>query len=468
LLFAKQNIEQLLAPISDEAICGVYLKGDRSLYRPLRNEFNVALTSLRKLTQNPDASELEALHEENINNWSAISGSLMKTFNSQSRDIELIGWMLASQIILDTSMKSFSVTLDWFSQLAESSWDALHPILPEKKLKSETEKGRQDERCEAQLNAFTQLLGESEESSLLYAPILMMPIVGHITFYQYQSAEKRGELSVLRQQATREAQSAREEILALLANIAVAETGLEHLVQVTKRKAMEHGVNPPNFRSVQSLLDKVKGAVTQLTGLRLAEKSEPAPVAVAAETEQVTAKSPESASADVAQASVEMQSEAEASYSQQQLTVNNMRSLSEVANTNSMNRDKAFHQLRELAEFFRVSEPHSPVSFLIEKAIRWGYMPLPDLLNEMMAEKQGDTDLIFSLAGLDQTEQTVLPDVAGHAVSQKNEFAPVSGANQSHPGSGMSKQSAEQPADTEPKQQSETKKASGSSSSLRW
>lgn len=45
-------------------------------------------------------------------------------------------------------------------------------------------------------------------------------------------------------------------------------------------------------------------------------------------------------------------------------------------------RDQAFQQLLEVASFFRQSEPHSPVPYLLELAVRWGRTPLHSLLTE--------------------------------------------------------------------------------------
>lgn len=39
-------------------------------------------------------------------------------------------------------------------------------------------------------------------------------------------------------------------------------------------------------------------------------------------------------------------------------------------------RQQALQQLRRVAEFFRRTEPHSPVAYLAERAARWGEMPL--------------------------------------------------------------------------------------------
>ena len=39
-------------------------------------------------------------------------------------------------------------------------------------------------------------------------------------------------------------------------------------------------------------------------------------------------------------------------------------------------REQALAQLREVASFFRATEPHIPVAYLAEKAVQWGDMPL--------------------------------------------------------------------------------------------
>ncbi|HMW72239.1 MAG TPA: type VI secretion system protein TssA, partial [Cellvibrionaceae bacterium] len=50
------------------------------------------------------------------------------------------------------------------------------------------------------------------------------------------------------------------------------------------------------------------------------------------------------------------------------------------------NRDQAFKQLAEIAEFFRKTEPHSPISYMLEKAVRWGNMPLHELMQELISD----------------------------------------------------------------------------------
>jgi type VI secretion system protein ImpA len=51
-----------------------------------------------------------------------------------------------------------------------------------------------------------------------------------------------------------------------------------------------------------------------------------------------------------------------------------------------VSRDDALRRLTEVADYFRRTEPHSPISHLIQRTIRWGNMPLPDLLKEIVKD----------------------------------------------------------------------------------
>lgn len=51
-------------------------------------------------------------------------------------------------------------------------------------------------------------------------------------------------------------------------------------------------------------------------------------------------------------------------------------------------REEAFEMLNGVAQFFKGSEPHSPVPYLVERAMRWGRMPLEDWLRDVIREDQ--------------------------------------------------------------------------------
>ncbi|MBY4897544.1 type VI secretion system protein TssA [Cupriavidus sp. AU9028] len=69
------------------------------------------------------------------------------------------------------------------------------------------------------------------------------------------------------------------------------------------------------------------------------------------------------------------------------------------------NRQQALAQLREVADFFRRTEPHSPVAYLAARAAKWGEMPLHAWLRTVVKDD----------ATLSQIEELlgVMPDTEG-------------------------------------------------------
>lgn len=66
-------------------------------------------------------------------------------------------------------------------------------------------------------------------------------------------------------------------------------------------------------------------------------------------------------------------------------------------------RDDAFRQLAQISQFFRQTEPHSPISYVIDKALKWGNMPLEELIKELIPDSSS-RDTYSSLTGVKTTE----------------------------------------------------------------
>ncbi len=66
-----------------------------------------------------------------------------------------------------------------------------------------------------------------------------------------------------------------------------------------------------------------------------------------------------------------------------------------------MTRESAFRTIEEIARFFERTEPHTPVYFALRKVVRWGRMPLPELLAELI-EDGGTMESVRKLIGLPQ------------------------------------------------------------------
>ena len=66
-------------------------------------------------------------------------------------------------------------------------------------------------------------------------------------------------------------------------------------------------------------------------------------------------------------------------------------------------REDACRILLKVADFFRRTEPHNPVSYALEQAVRWAQMPLPELLSELIPDEAPRKGL-FKQVGIKPTE----------------------------------------------------------------
>ena len=63
------------------------------------------------------------------------------------------------------------------------------------------------------------------------------------------------------------------------------------------------------------------------------------------------------------------------------------------------NRAEAYHRLNEAADFLLRTEPHSPVPYLVRRAVSWGNLSLAELLQELL-QKNADLPTIYALLGI--------------------------------------------------------------------
>ncbi len=62
-------------------------------------------------------------------------------------------------------------------------------------------------------------------------------------------------------------------------------------------------------------------------------------------------------------------------------------------------RDEALRLVAEVSLFFKKTEPHSPIYYLLDRAVRWGSIPLDQWLNEMINEGWSDLPTLLRLIG---------------------------------------------------------------------
>jgi type VI secretion system protein ImpA len=66
--------------------------------------------------------------------------------------------------------------------------------------------------------------------------------------------------------------------------------------------------------------------------------------------------------------------------------------------SNPQSREEAFELLNGVARYFKEREPHSPVPYLIERAVKWGRMPLEEWLKDVIKD-HGVIDTIQDTLG---------------------------------------------------------------------
>ena len=72
-------------------------------------------------------------------------------------------------------------------------------------------------------------------------------------------------------------------------------------------------------------------------------------------------------------------------------------------------REDAFKQLLKIAEFFKKTEPHSPMSYTLEELVRRGRMPLGDLLAELIPDQEARSNFLLR-AGIVPPEEPAAED----------------------------------------------------------
>lgn len=62
-------------------------------------------------------------------------------------------------------------------------------------------------------------------------------------------------------------------------------------------------------------------------------------------------------------------------------------------------RQHALNKLEEVAMFFRKTEPHSPISYMLNQSVKWSQLSLPELLQQLIPDSDA-RDNYFKLSGI--------------------------------------------------------------------
>ena len=351
------DIGSLVAPISGENAVDVDLRKDtspHSLYSRIRDARKAARAAERtNLFEEKKSNEAEE-------QWRVVLELVPQVLKEKTKDLEIACWFTEALV----RKAGFQGLRDGFiviRQLIESFWDNIYP-LPD------------DDGIETRVAALTGLNGEGAEGVLI-APIRTSFITESgpdgrpFGYWQYKQAldAQRGTGQATNNGFTLDdihkavEQSSPEFYINLRDDVQDCLNEYKRIGQLlSERCGAQH--SPPTSNIINILADTL-GSI-----LHLAKDKLPLP-----ESTESVAQGADGTSGGPATGPIKTRAE-------------------------------ALKQLGYISQFFRRTEPHSPLSYIIEKAVRWGDMSLGELMKELIPDSNS-RNTYSSLTGVTTNEE---------------------------------------------------------------
>jgi type VI secretion system protein ImpA len=105
---------------------------------------------------------------------------------------------------------------------------------------------------------------------------------------------------------------------------------------------------------------------------------------------------------------------------------NSLASVSLDSSDTAENRKNAIDLLRNLTDFFKRTEPHSPIGYTLDRAVRWSGMELPELMRELVVDTMTQKE-IKKIAGIEVEPPRVMPPQGAYGAAP-GAYDPYAGA----------------------------------------
>ncbi|WP_217533389.1 type VI secretion system protein TssA [Vibrio metschnikovii] len=358
-------LEAARQPINGNSPTGVDPREDitpQSLYYRLKDQRMQA----RNIERNAIVEDEPLLSHANL--WRVFLDELPLALATQTKDLEYVAWLIEALTRLQ-GFRGMAIGYELATYYIENYWPDLYPMLDE-------------EGIETRISPIIGLNGIDNEGTLVFPlaciPITEFGLVQAYSYWEYQQA-----LEVERLDEDKKRVKHNQGAIVLNDILQTAKSSSDSFYKELNRD-LQRAINA--YRHFSEVLDKVCGDVTPST--YIAHKLD----SIYAAVRHIAADK-----IDKVTDSHILQSDDE---SEQHVTSNVTSNNSNVLlNANVESRQEAIQQLRKVADFFRETEPHSPVSYTIEQVIRWCGMALPDLLAELISDGEAKNGY-FRLVGI--------------------------------------------------------------------
>jgi type VI secretion system protein ImpA len=348
-------IDQLLAPISTEAPCGVDLRYER--------EFD----QLRDLRREDDASLPTGVWQSTLKraNWPEVEKLSTALLLERSKDLMLSAWLGEAWLHLQ-ALDGLPGSLALIAGLCERFPEHLHP---------QAEEGDQSWR----VIPLEWLVRRYSEVLLTRVPLFgtrnsdfeayTLEVWRRLQIQQVQVNDSKNAKSSA-ETARSEQKKLSDQIRATPLAFWLRTQGnlllsLQHLQRLDSWSDAYLGEQGPGLRPLQDIIQALLKLVQEFIAMHPQQPAAPAPVVEAPVTLPQTEEP-----APVAQAFRE-----------------------------PANREEAYRQLLLIAEYLARTEPHSPVPYLIRRGVEWGNKPLSELLGELISA-DAESRRLWTLLGV--------------------------------------------------------------------
>jgi type VI secretion system protein ImpA len=324
------DIASLLTPISAETPCGTDMS--------FSNEFDTIQEMRRE--EDPTLAQGDWIAERKVADWPGVIALCESLLRTGTKDLRVAGWWADANARV-RGLQGMADGLGLAAALVDTQWEHVHPLVEDGDIEprvgtlfwllARVEAMHHVVPIAAALGGRRVTLGEVDAARARQQAIAAGTLeVGHV------KAEGKPLIDEIYRHVTAGGQGMFEVTLAHARAVAAALSTLEQAVD------SRMGRDGPGFAAARKAAAQTIDALLRLgrdCGLSIAA-DEPAPPVELSGAGQAGAVSPPVVKGPV------------------------------------QSRAQALAQLREVAVFFRRTEPHSPVAYLADKAARWGDMPL--------------------------------------------------------------------------------------------
>lgn len=364
---ATLDFDALLAPISESAPSGVSLREHPDLsrtYYAVREARNLAMEAERALArlalmeQRDFDSDLSGQEEPRpVPNWAKVADMASDVLCHHSKDLWAMSWLIEAITRLE-GIAGFRDGIQLCREMSQKFWETIYP--------------RPDDE-EGYGHTVAQLAGLDNTLSPALEAAPMLASDPRITWVNYQNALDLDQMEPERRAERLEAgglsmssfqhvirQADQQELATTHADLTEAIAQLREFSSVMDELCGKDDSGYPLSPPTANLLRTLERQLQIFDSLTAGILGETEGTAASEVAEVVTGELTDTV----------RPTGGEANFMQRPVA----------------SREEALQHLLRVADYFRKAEPHSPVSYALEQAVRWGRMPLPDLLKDLVSD----------------------------------------------------------------------------------